>query len=171
MGPRVAGVLGVGGINTEVMEKVYKCAPLPFMGQKRYFLRDFTEVLKRVEGEIDTVVDLFGGSGLLSHTAKRGLPGCRVVYNDSDRYVDRLAAVAATNEMLGVIKQRLTGVEANRRLTDVERADVLAIVEDYMRRGYVDIMTIGRNLLFSGKWVTSFEELAKHTMYNRVRPV
>ena len=53
----------------------YKCAPVPFMGQKRYFLRDFTEVLQQVEGEIDTVVDLFGGSGLLSHTAKRGLPG------------------------------------------------------------------------------------------------
>ena len=58
------------------------------MGQKRYFLRDFTEVLKQVEGEIDTVVDLFGGSGLLSHTAKNVLPGCRVVYNDFDRYVD-----------------------------------------------------------------------------------
>ena len=62
----------------------YKCAPFPFMGQKRYFLRDFTEVLQQVEGEIDTVVDLFGGSGLLSHTAKRVLPGCRVVYNDFD---------------------------------------------------------------------------------------
>lgn len=43
--------------------RVFKCAPLPFMGQKRYFLRDFTEVLQQVEGEIDTVVDLFGGSG------------------------------------------------------------------------------------------------------------
>lgn len=148
----------------------YKCAPLPFMGQKRYFLRDFTKVLQQVEGEIDTVVDLFGGSGLLSHTAKRVLPGCRVVYNDFDRYIDRLAAVDTTNEILGVIKQRLTGLEANKRLSEQERANVLAIVEDYTRRGYVDIMTIGRNVLFSDKWVTSFEELTKHTMYNRVRP-
>lgn len=150
--------------------RVFKCAPLPFMGQKRYFLRDFTEVLQQVEGEIDTVVDLFGGSGLLSHTAKRVLPGCRVVYNDFDRYIDRLAAVDTTNEILGVIKQRLTGLEANKRLSEQERADVLAIVENYTRRGYVDIMTIGRNVLFSSKWVTSFEELTKHTMYNRVRP-
>ena len=142
----------------------YKCAPLPFMGQKRYFLRDFTEVLQQVEGEIDTVVDLFGGSGLLSHTAKRVLPGCRVVYNDFDRYIDRLAAVDTTNEILGVIKQRLTGLEANKRLSEQERADVLAIVEDYARRDYVDIMTIGRNVLFSGKWVTLFEELTKHTI-------
>lgn len=42
------------------MSRTYKCAPLPFMGQKRYFLRDFAEVLERVEGQIDTVVDLFG---------------------------------------------------------------------------------------------------------------
>ena len=42
----------------------------PFMGQKRYFLRDFAEVLERVEGEIDTVVDLFGGSAAVAHGKK-----------------------------------------------------------------------------------------------------
>lgn len=149
----------------------YKCAPLPFMGQKRYFLRDFTQVLETVSGEIDTVVDLFGGSGLLSHTAKRVLPDCRVVYNDFDRYDRRLAAIGQTNEILRAIKDRLTGVEPNQRLTEQQRADVLAIVETYEQRdGYTDIMTIGRNVLFSGKWVTSIDDLRKHTMYNRVRP-
>ena len=141
------------------------------MGQKRYFIRDFTEVLERVDGQIDTVVDLFGGSGLLSHTAKHVLPGCRVVYNDFDRYIDRLAAVDQTNEILKAIKERLTGVEPNQRLTPGQRAEVLAVVREYEQRdGYVDILTIGRNVLFSGKWVTSLEELCKHTMYNRVRP-
>lgn len=148
----------------------YKCAPLPFMGQKRYFIRDFTEVLRQVDGNIDTVVDLFGGSGLLAHTAKRVLPGCRVVYNDFDRYVDRLAAVETTNEILRAIKERLTGVEPNQRLTDEQRADVLAIVSDYDLRGYVDFITVGRSVLFSGKWVTTMAELRKHTMYNRVKP-
>lgn len=153
------------------MSRVYKCAPLPFMGQKRYFLRDFAEVLERVEGEIDTVVDLFGGAGLLSHTAKRVLPGCRVIYNDFDRYDRRLAAVEDTNAILTAIKERLSGLERNQRLTDRERADVLAIVADYEKRlGYVDILTIGSSVLFSGKWVTSLDELRKHTMYNRVRP-
>ncbi|WP_304976716.1 DNA adenine methylase [Duncaniella muris] len=141
------------------------------MGQKRYFLRDFTQVLETVSGEIDTVVDLFGGSGLLSHTAKRVLPDCRVVYNDFDRYDRRLAAIGQTNEILRAIKDRLTGVEPNQRLTEQQRADVLAIVETYEQRdGYTDIMTIGRNVLFSGKWVTSIDDLRKHTMYNRVRP-
>lgn len=149
----------------------YKCAPLPFMGQKRYFLRDFTEVLEKMAGKIDTVVDLFGGSGLLSHTAKHVLPDCRVVYNDFDRYNRRLAAVDDTNAILTAIKERLTGLEPNKRLTDAQRADVLAIVEEAQNRlGWVDILTIGRSVLFSGKWVTSLEDLRKRTMYNRVRP-
>ena len=45
------------------MSRTYKCAPLPFMGQKRYFLRDFAEVLERVEGQIDTVVDFSEAPG------------------------------------------------------------------------------------------------------------
>lgn len=141
------------------------------MGQKRYFLRDFTEVLEQVDGQIDTVVDLFGGSGLLSYTAKKVLPGCRVIYNDFDHYDRRLNAVEHTNAILMAIKERLRGVEVNKRLTPEQRADVLRIVEEAEARlGWVDIMTIGRSVLFSGKWVTSLEELRKHTMYNRVRP-
>ena len=81
------------------MSRIYKSAPLPFMGQKRYFVRAFSETLEIVEGKVDTVVDLFGGSGLLSHTAKRVLPGCRVVYNDYDGYTDRLAGIGRTNEI------------------------------------------------------------------------
>lgn len=148
----------------------YKIAPLPFMGQKRYFVRLFAEKLAQVEGQVDTVVDLFGGSGLLSHTAKRVLPGCRVVYNDFDGYADRLAAIPTTNEILEAIKHRLTGLKENARLSDEQRADVLAIVQDYADRGYVDFMTIGRSVLFSGKWVKTMDELRRHTMYNRVRP-
>lgn len=150
----------------------YKCAPLPFMGQKRYFLRDFTEVLEMAKGKIDTVVDLFGGSGLLSHTAKRVLPECRVVYNDFDRYDRRLAAVEDTNAILMTIKERLTGLEPNQRLTDWERADVLAIVDDAQNRlGWVDILTISRSVLFSGNWANSLDALRKYTMYNRVKSV
>lgn len=152
------------------MSRIYKSAPLPFMGQKRYFVRAFSEMLGSVEGKIDTVVDLFGGSGLLSHTAKRVLPGCRVVYNDFDGYTQRLAHVEQTNEILMLIKERLTGVQPNARLSEAQRSDVLEIVGRYAAAGYVDIMTIGRSVLFSGKWVKTLEELRKHTMYNRVNP-
>lgn len=152
------------------MSRIYKSAPLPFMGQKRYFVRAFSEMLGTLEGKIDTVVDLFGGSGLLSHTAKTVLPGCRVVYNDYDGYTERLAHVEQTNEILMLIKDRLNDLQPNARLSNTQRADVLNIVGKYAAEGYVDIMTIGRSVLFSGKWVKTLEELRKHTMYNRVKP-
>ena len=60
---------------------MYKSAPLPFVGQKRMFVKEFIKVLSQFPA--DTVfVDLFGGSGLLSHIAKRTKPESTVVYND-----------------------------------------------------------------------------------------
>lgn len=47
------------------MIKEYKVAPLPFIGQKRMFAAKYKQVLKDIEG-VNVVVDLFGGSGLLS---------------------------------------------------------------------------------------------------------
>ena len=54
-------------------KKTFKQAPLPFIGQKRMFLKHVEIVLnKHIDGEGEgwTIVDVFGGSGLLSHTAK-----------------------------------------------------------------------------------------------------
>lgn len=67
----------------------YTQAPLPFQGQKRRFLKDFKEALKNYSPTA-TYVDLFGGSGLLSHTVKQVYPDAVVVYNDFDGYKNRL---------------------------------------------------------------------------------
>lgn len=51
----------------------FKQAPLPFVGQKRMFLNQFTQILQdNIEGDGEgwTIIDVFGGSGLLAHTAK-----------------------------------------------------------------------------------------------------
>ena len=48
----------------------YSQAPLPFVGQKRMFASEFRKVLKRFSDRT-VFVDLFGGSGLLSHITKR----------------------------------------------------------------------------------------------------
>lgn len=48
----------------------FKQAPLPFVGQNRMFLKHFEEVLNaniKNDGEGWTIIDTFGGSGLLSH--------------------------------------------------------------------------------------------------------
>ena len=53
------------------------------------FAKEFIKVLEQFPE--DTVfVDLFGGSGLLSHIAKRSKPDATVVYNDFDNYRFRL---------------------------------------------------------------------------------
>ncbi|PRL75522.1 hypothetical protein BVZ84_01402 [Haemophilus influenzae] len=70
-------------------QNTFKQAPLPFIGQKRMFLKHFETVLNeniKGDGEGWTVIDTFGGSGLLSHAAKRLKPKARVIYNDFDGY-------------------------------------------------------------------------------------
>lgn len=68
---------------------IYSQAPLPFMGQKRKFIKAFRQILKSYPDNV-TIVDLFGGSGLLSHVAKRENPNATVVYNDFDNYQRRI---------------------------------------------------------------------------------
>jgi hypothetical protein len=72
--------------------KPFKTAPLPFMGQKRRFINKFKEALKQYR-EDAVYVDLFGGSGLLSHIVKETYPAATVVYNDYDNYRERLEAI------------------------------------------------------------------------------
>lgn len=57
------------------MNKEYLSAPLPFVGQKRMFARKFKEVLKEFPNDA-IYIDLFGGSGLLSHITKKRKAWC-----------------------------------------------------------------------------------------------
>ena len=62
------------------MKKLYLSAPLPFVGQKRMFAREFIKVLEQFKDKT-VFVDLFGGSGLLSHITKHQRPDATVVFN------------------------------------------------------------------------------------------
>ncbi|MBE6298702.1 MAG: DNA adenine methylase [Bacteroidales bacterium] len=149
-------------------KKVYNSAPLPFMGQKRRFVKDFKKVLKSTSG-ITTIVDLFGGSGLLSHVAKSVLPHIRVVYNDYDGYSERINNIATTNKIIAKIRQLLKSVPTDKKVPENIRVEILKLLEAYDKAGYVDYLTIGSSILFSGKWVNSLAELSKQTMYNCCR--
>ena len=50
-------------------------------------------------------VDLFGGSGLLSHIAKRSKPDATVVYNAFDNYRFRLKNIPQTNKLIADIRE------------------------------------------------------------------
>lgn len=144
----------------------YTQAPLPFQGQKRRFLKPFKEALNGFSPTA-TYVDLFGGSGLLSHTVKNYYPNSNVVYNDFDNYTQRLDNVEKTNEILKDLRFILDGYPDGKRITGETRDKVL----DRLKKetGFVDFITISSSLCFSMNHGTTLEHFEKDSLYNNVR--
>lgn len=151
------------------MRKHYSSAPLPFMGQKRRFVKEFVKVLKAYP-DGTTFVDLFGGSGLLSHIAKCQKPNSKVVYNDFDGYRQRLEHVAQTNALLAELRQIVASVPRHQLILGLDRERVFDCIAKYEARdGYVDFITLSSNIMFSMKYRLSIEEMRKEALYNNIR--
>lgn len=146
--------------------KNYTSAPLPFMGQKRRFLRDFRAALEKYPCD-GLYVDLFGGSGLLAHTAKRLYPQARVIYNDYDNYESRIRNVPRTNTLLEEIRVLTHGLDRDKIIKDPQRHLILSRIKE--EPGFVDYITLSSSLLFSMNYAASYEAMAKETLYNVVR--
>lgn len=150
-------------------QKQYLSAPLPFVGQKRMFAKEFIKVLEQFPDNA-VFVDLFGGSGLLSHIAKRQKPNAKVVYNDFDNYRYRLEAIPNTNALLADIRKFADGIARHKAIEGEARELIFERLEQEQRsNGYIDFITISSSLLFSMKYVSSIEELRKETLYNNIR--
>lgn len=148
---------------------MYLSAPLPFMGQKRMFAKEFIKVLGQFPNST-VFVDLFGGSGLLSHITKCVRPDATVVYNDFDNYRQRLANIPATNVLLSDIRRITEGIPRNKRIIGETRNKVFARIEKEEKEyGYVDYITISASLLFAMKYVLNLESMKKETLYNVIR--
>lgn len=104
------------------MRKQYLSAPLPFQGQKRMFAKEYIKVLQQFP-DGTTFVDLFGGSGLLSHIAKCQKPHSKVVYNDFDGYRLRLEHIPQTNELLAELR-KIVDVPRHKPITGDAREKV-----------------------------------------------
>lgn len=151
------------------MRKMYLSAPLPFVGQKRMFAKEFIKVLGQFPNST-VFVDLFGGSGLLSHIAKCVRPDATVVYNDFDNYRQRLANIPNTNVLLSDIRRIAERVPRNKRIIGENRDKVFTRIEkEEKERGYVDYITLSSSLLFSMKYVLNLEGMKKETLYNVIR--
>ncbi|MGV0980415.1 DNA adenine methylase [Empedobacter falsenii] len=149
--------------------KNYTQSPLPFQGQKRKFLSHIKEVLVN-SSDNATYVDLFGGSGILSHTVKQLKPTAKVIYNDYDDFSKRLTAVAQTNVLLDKIRAITNGLPKDKLIPEPYKLKLLELIKDEeCRLGYVDYITLSSSLLFSAKYVTNYNELTKQTFYNNVR--
>lgn len=110
------------------IEKYYQSAPLPFMGQKRMYIKDFKEVLKQFPDDA-VYVDLFGGSGLLSHITKREKPNATVIYNDFDNYRQRLDNIGRTNAVLEKIREIVKDEPRKEKLSSECRMKILQLLE------------------------------------------
>lgn len=150
-------------------QKQYLSAPLPFVGQKRMFAKEFIKVLEQFPDNA-VFVDLFGGSGLLSHIAKRQKPNAKVVYNDFDNYRFRLEAIPNTNALLADLRKYAEGISKHKAIEGEARERIFERLEQEQRtNGYIDFITISSSLLFSMKYVSSIEEMQKETLYNNIR--
>lgn len=150
-------------------QKQYLSAPLPFVGQKRMFAKEFIKVLEQFPDNA-VFVDLFGGSGLLSHIAKRQKPNAKVVYNDFDNYRYRLEAIPNTNALLADIRKFADGIARHKAIDGEARERIFERLEQEQRtNGYIDFITISSSLLFSMKYVSTIEEMRKETLYNNIR--
>ena len=150
------------------MEKTYFQAPLPFVGQKRMFASEFRKVLKRFSDKT-VFIDLFGGSGLLSHITKRERPDATVIYNDHDNYRERLENIHRTNELHEDLRETAKGYPRHKKITGSMRDMFLERILQDERNGFVDYLTLSSSLLFSMKYVLNFEELKKQNLYNKLR--
>lgn len=149
--------------------KQFSQAPLPFQGQKRRFMNEFKLALNGFKS-VPVFVDLFGGSGLLSHWVKKQLPESTVIYNDFDNYHLRIANIKRTNALLAEFRIILKNETADKVISNEAKERVLnAIKQEEKAIGYVDYITISSSLLFSMNYAMSYEDMAKQCMYNCIR--
>jgi len=152
------------------MSKMYMSAPLPFVGQKRMFAKEFIKVLQQYPANT-VFVDLFGGSGLLSHIAMRCKPNATVVYNDFDNYRRRLEHIPQTNRLIAELRSMVgDAVPRHKPITGELRERIFnRILQDEREVGFVDFITLSSSLMFSMKYKLSVAEMRKEVLYNNIR--
>lgn len=150
------------------MNTEYLSAPLPFVGQKRMFAQKFKEVLKEYPDN-SVFVDLFGGSGLLSHITKREKPNAIVIYNDYDNYRMRLNNINRTNALLSDLRKLTIDCPRQKLIPEPIRGLILERLRQEETTGFVDYITISSSLLFSMKYCMNLKDLQKESFYNNIR--
>ena len=151
------------------MSKLYLSAPLPFVGQKRMFAKEFIKVLEQFP-DGTTFVDLFGGSGLLSHITKHFKPHSKVVYNDFDNYCRRIDNIPRTNHLIADIRKMVGDSVPRHKIIKGQLRDVIFNrIEEDLKNGFVDFITLSSSLMFSIKYKTDIGGLRKEALYNNIR--
>lgn len=111
---------------------------------------------------------MFGGSGLLSHTAKRIKPKARVIYNDFDGYSDRLKHISDINRLREILYQAVDGIiPKNKRISKHLKQEIINKINNF--NGFLDLNSLSSWLLFSGQQVASLDELYSKDFWHCIR--
>lgn len=156
---------------------ILKKSVLPFRGNKRIWYNKFKEIITKLEYENLTVVDVFGGSGLLSHWVKQLKPNYQVIYNDFDNFTQRLEHMNETEmirkRLYEIIDNNATVTDNakgpfNKTCCDLIRKELIKIKSDYP--DYVDYITISSWLCFSATKPDSLDAILSKKKYYRGPP-
>ncbi|EGV36360.1 hypothetical protein [Neisseria weaveri] len=148
-----------------MMPKYHAKAPLPFVGQKRNFIKHYLGVLDKIPGSGSgwNIVDVFGGSGLLAHVAKRIKPDARVIYNDFDNYAARVKAIPDINRLRRLISGYLAGYVKKQRIPDDVKQVIIGEIERF--DGYKCHVVLASWFLFSGRQAANLERFYRSEWY------
>jgi site-specific DNA-adenine methylase len=136
-------------------------APLPLLGNKRNWLKQILEI----DFSNKMVLDLFGGTGLISHSIKQKYPTAHVIYNDYDHYTDRLKNIDKLEQLRVVLSTELQHCAHNTLLSESEHQRVTSII---LNSNIDDFQTVGSWLLFSCRYANSIDDLLSSQLYNRI---
>lgn len=140
----------------------------PFRGAEAHVRIGIQKILKHFDDKT-IFVDLFGGSGLLSHITKRERPDAVVIYNDHDNYRERLENIDRTNTLLRDLRKIVGIYPRHQKITGKMREAFLERIRLEETTGFVDYLTLSTSLLFSGKYAQNMEELEGLYFYNKIR--
>lgn len=144
------------------------------MGNKKNMLKHIKQVLQDMQGDgyinDETIfLDVFGGSGLISHNIKQWYPKNRVIWNDYDNYQKRLDGISDTEILRAKIYEVFGINDTKEKATQAQKQEILDFIKDFEAKGhYVDYVCLSAYLLFRGTYVDSLESISKYIFYNRV---
>lgn len=147
--------------------KKYTKPPLPFMGAKKNCIKHIEAIIQdfknqNLDYEKYIFVDLFGGSGFLSHTIKYFLPKNKIIWNDFENYQKRLNSIGETEE----IRKKIFTIIKHKKVKEkiVEKEIQEKILEIFAKNPDFDKKTLASWLIFDG----NMKELYKKNWYHKI---
>ena len=147
----------------------YLKPPLPFMGNKRFMLKNIKEAIREMQtskqiNKDTLILDVFGGSGLISHNLKQMLPQNEVIWNDYDNYQERLDNIKDTEKLRALLYEKFF-TNHDEKITKEKREQILDLIKEFSKNHYVDYITISSYLFFSSRYAKDLKELEKNKTY------